>query len=774
MIANGGAVLQWTADSAFPIWSIDMKFTLSRQVYLLIFIPLISQIVFVAALAFLVDQANKEAALQAFFKEKIRLLEDLYSLPVNMRNAIAKHVEEGGNSGSAELSDYDAMRSKMRADLEKLKAMTKADAKQHALITKLDADVAEGLRIVDDFLGEMQTDKTDLVAKLTNLRLSINPVEIQNVATIRTFMDELKREEGARPNAEKSLSDHIMLLILIGIPAIVLTDIALAIWFNGGTARRLKIVMDNTAKLAMGKELNQPTKGSDEITELDEVFHTMAATLREAEQKERAMVDNAVDVICSLDEDGKFLRVSPASIAVWHLEPEELVGQRVVQLFPPEQRTAFVQKLQSLVASRSKSEFESTMILNDGTSKFILWSAQWSKAENALFCVAHDITERKRNEEALRESEARLTSIIETIPMGLLLMDLGGRIELANPMMRKLFQRHRTDELINSRITDLYTTPNADKQSLDERLQELFEKAMGRFQEVQAVRADQKNFPAEILVTNFGGPKSGRLLGIILDVTERHEIERFKNEFLGVVSHELRNPLTAIRGSLKMMAVGALGQQTEQAQKAIMIAERSATRLIGLVNDLLDAEKLEAGKLDMQFELRPLYPILEMSVESVKAFADDHNVTVHYEQTESNVYADDHRIVQVMINLLSNAIKYSPKGSTVRIDVISDGDMDEVRITDQGRGIPASHVNSLFQRFKQVERSDATTKGGTGLGLVICKAIIEQHMGTIGVDSEIGKGSTFWFRLPAYDPAGLDPKATNSKYLDQKVQVEIL
>jgi signal transduction histidine kinase len=209
-----------------------------------------------------------------------------------------------------------------------------------------------------------------------------------------------------------------------------------------------------------------------------------------------------------------------------------------------------------------------------------------------------------------------------------------------------------------------------------------------------------------------------------------------------------------------MLMVGALGPQTENAQKAITIAERSATRLIGLVNDLLDAEKLEAGKLDMQFELRPLYPILEMSVESVKAFADDHNVTIQYAQTPSQVYADDHRVVQVLINLLSNAIKYSPKGSTVRIDVVSGSDMDEVRITDQGRGIPPSHVNSLFQRFKQVERSDATAKGGTGLGLVICKAIIEQHMGSIGVESEMGRGSTFWFKLPNRDASAAAGQAS--------------
>ncbi len=722
-----------------------MKFTLARQVYLLICIPLVCQIGFVAALIFLVNDANEKALVQGKLKDKIETLEDLYSLPVQMRNAATNYMQ---TFSETDMADYERARQQMRDDIDKLLKMTESEPKQLALIKRLNADITEGLRAVSDFMELVQTDKTDVFRKFTQLREVLLPVEIDDVKIIRSFANELKLEEKKHSNIPKELHDQVIVLILISMLANILVDVGLAFWFSMGTAKRLGVLMENTTLLAVGKELLPPCKGSDEINDLDEVFHNMAAVLREAEQKERAMVENAVDVICSLDGDGKFLRVSPASATVWQTPPEDLIGQRVIQLCAPEEREAFAQTLQSLVSRRAKSEFESLMLLPDGSQQYILWSVQWSRAEHALFCVAHDITERKRNEEALRESEARIRSIVETMPVGLMLLDRRGQIDLVNPMMQKLFRRHTSAELIGSALTDLYFTPTSTNQSAAQRLEDLFEKAHGRFQEVTAKRADTTEFPAEILVTPFGGPNSGRQLGIIVDVTERHEIERFKNEFLGVVSHELRNPLTAIRGSLKMMMVGALGPQTEQAQKAITIAERSATRLIGLVNDLLDAEKLEAGKLDMQFELRPLYPILEMSVESVKAFADDHNVIVQYAQTPSQVYADDHRIVQVMINLLSNAIKYSPKGSTVRIDINSGSDMDEVRITDQGRGIPASHVNSLFQRFKQVERTDATAKGGTGLGLVICKAIIEQHMGTIGVESELGHGSTFWFKLP--------------------------
>ncbi len=721
----------------------SFKWTLARKAYVLICVPLIPQVTFLLLLGSLLGQANKQSAYLTVLKEKIATMEDLYTQPAAMRTSINSYLE--GDRNSSNLSQYELQRSQMRNDVDKLKKLTADNPVQSAIIKDLGAEVTDAIRMVDDYLALLETDPSNWKAKYNITNSQLTPLVDDVIKKVRKFTDELKAEEALTPIVEKDLSDKIQTLIWTVVPIDIVAVIVLALFFNINTTRRLKILMENTDRLAIGQPLNAPAKGTDEIADLDEVFHKMAALLKEAERKERAMIENAVDVICSLDANGRFLRVSEASAKVWQTPAEELIGQRVIELFAPSQRDEILQALLSGAEKRAEFEFETKMVLKDGTQTHMLWTAQWSLLEETLFCVVHDISERKRNEDALRESEAQIRSIVETMPVGVVLLNKHGRIEQVNPMMNKLFKSANT--LIGAQITDLYKSPTS-LGTVPDRTRELFEKAMGRFHEVEAVLSNESSFPAEILVTQFGGPHSGRLLGIILDVTERHEIERFKKEFLGVVSHELRNPLTAIRGSLKMMMVGALGAQTEQAQKAITIAERSATRLIGLVNDLLDTEKLEAGKLDMQFELRPLDPILEMSVESVKAFADDHDVKVQYSPTNRQVYADEHRIVQVLINLLSNAIKYSPKGSVVRIDAIARGDMYEVRVKDQGRGIPQSHVNSLFQRFKQVERTDSTVKGGTGLGLAICKAIIEQHLGQIGVESEIGQGSTFWFRLP--------------------------
>jgi len=220
---------------------------------------------------------------------------------------------------------------------------------------------------------------------------------------------------------------------------------------------------------------------------------------------------------------------------------------------------------------------------------------------------------------------------------------------------------------------------------------------------------------------------------------------------VAMVSHELRTPLTSIRGSLGLLAAGKLGDLSEKAQRAVTIAERNTVRLAALINDILDLEKLESGKMEMHFEPVKVSAVIERSLDSVRAFADSNEVALQVEANGStaSLNADGDRLVQVVVNLLSNAVKFSAKGSAVTIAVDEAPGWVTFKVIDRGRGIPATHKDLIFERFQQVEQSDSKKKGGSGLGLAICKAIIEQHGGRIGVDSEEGKGSQFWFRVPS-------------------------
>lgn len=221
-----------------------------------------------------------------------------------------------------------------------------------------------------------------------------------------------------------------------------------------------------------------------------------------------------------------------------------------------------------------------------------------------------------------------------------------------------------------------------------------------------------------------------------------------KKEMVAMVSHDLRTPLTSVQGSLTLLSAGVYGGLSDRAMKEVTIAENNTSRLINLINDLLDVERMEAGRLEMTIRQTFVSQILEQTSASLESFAKQNNIELDLPETGLSLNADGERLVQVLINLVSNAIKFSPPNSTVTVTVEKLSDCVEFRVIDQGRGIPPEFIDSVFERFQQVKKSDAGRKG-TGLGLAICKAIIDGHGGTIGVTSRVGKGSTFWFRIPS-------------------------
>lgn len=251
-----------------------------------------------------------------------------------------------------------------------------------------------------------------------------------------------------------------------------------------------------------------------------------------------------------------------------------------------------------------------------------------------------------------------------------------------------------------------------------------------------------------------GGDEIGHLDHVFHNMAEAlAEAARRKQEIVSMVSHDLRTPLTSVQASLTLLSEGVLGQLPARASKEITNAENNTSRLINLINDLLDFEKLEAGQLRIECSKTMVEPLFERSCSAVVAFADKQKVNVIFNETDLKIYADGDRIIQVLINLLSNAIKFSPPESTVTLNAEPVGeDAVELQVIDQGRGIPESFRKHMFQRFQQVDQiGDAKTKKGTGLGLAICKSLVELHYGEIGVRSVEGQGSTFWFRIPTVE-----------------------
>ena len=265
--------------------------------------------------------------------------------------------------------------------------------------------------------------------------------------------------------------------------------------------------------------------------------------------------------------------------------------------------------------------------------------------------------------------------------------------------------------------------------------------------------------PVDTYWTGRWSDKDQSFICIARDTTEQKKIERLKREFVEMVGHDIKTPLMSTELFLTFLASGANHSLPDELRSQAQLAEMNVTRLIRLVKNLLDLERLEAGRLSIERKITSAAKLLERSLVAVQAFAENCGVTIAIPQSRILLYGDEDALVQVLVNLLSNAVKFSESGQVVKVSVSETEREAEFKVTDSGRGIPEDARTRIFDPYEQVDLADQRLKGGSGLGLAICKSIIDMHGGRIGVDSESGKGSTVWFTIPSPDQEDSSPKA---------------
>jgi signal transduction histidine kinase/CheY-like chemotaxis protein len=278
------------------------------------------------------------------------------------------------------------------------------------------------------------------------------------------------------------------------------------------------------------------------------------------------------------------------------------------------------------------------------------------------------------------------------------------------------------------------------------------------------IRKDGSRFRGSLVVTALTGAKGAisGYLGILADITERKKMERMKDEFISTVSHELRTPLTSIRGSLGLLAAGVLGPLSDKAAGMVQIAHQNSERLVRIINDILDIEKIEAGKIELHSQTIALGSLLVQAIEVNQAYADKYQVRLLLEPLPAGIaaVADPDRLMQVVTNLLSNAAKFSPPGSTVHIRARRHDARVRIEVEDHGTGIPEEFRPHVFEKFAQADGSTSRRFEGTGLGLSITRQLLAAMGGAIGFQSTIGRGTTFQIELPgAPDTADSPGKA---------------
>lgn len=351
----------------------------------------------------------------------------------------------------------------------------------------------------------------------------------------------------------------------------------------------------------------------------------------------------------------------------------------------------------------------------------------------------------------LKRSRARQAAIFERAMDSILGIDAHGQVVECNPAAEEVFgvaQRgvlglNLGELVISSSRTGRFHIGEGGEVWGEENL------PLAHRREVTAVRPDGTLFPAEMQVVKVQMDPPLAYYVFLQDISERKRGEQLKNDFVSTVSHELRTPLTSIRGSLGLLEGGVLGPLPARVLEMIRIARSNSDRLIRLTSEMLDLEKMEAGRLTLRLEPLSAGELIETALAGVSGMAAQSGVLLQAEEVNAGTFSGDRdRLLQVLTNLLSNAIKFSKPGQEVRIQVAAEAGGLRFSVHDHGPGIPKERLPSLFKKFQQLESPDGLTRKGTGLGLAISRALVELHHGTLSVQSEVGKGSTFSFRLP--------------------------
>ena len=484
------------------------------------------------------------------------------------------------------------------------------------------------------------------------------------------------------------------------------------------------------------------------------------AVLRQSEERFRALTELSSDWFWEQDEHFRFVKISGRTRNMGGLDYDSAIGKTPSELvdlvMKPDAWLAHQALLERHEAFR---DFEIVLKDSDGKLRYESISGLPIFDASGRFSGYHgtgrDTTEIRQVHDALRASESQLRDITDTLPAHISYVDSSQRFRFHNwTYAEGLGLSH--DQIHGRQMRDVLGEEGYElaRPSVEEVLSGypvVFERHRNTPQ------GDMRDFIVNYFPRYGDGEDMGRVIGFYslgTDVTELKRLDRMKSEFVSTVSHELRTPLTSIRGSLGLISGGLAGQLPDAVKNLVDIARSNCERLTRLINDILDIEKIESGKMRLDLQVVQLKPLLLQALAATEGFGAAQHVGLNLVSLAAGddlrVNADSDRLTQVLTNLLSNAMKFSPPGVPVEVRVLRTGTRVRVEVSDRGPGIPEEFRKRIFQKFSQADSSDTRQKGGTGLGLNIARAIIERLGGSMGFDTEAGVGTTFFFELPEW------------------------
>lgn len=487
------------------------------------------------------------------------------------------------------------------------------------------------------------------------------------------------------------------------------------------------------------------------------------AALRASEMRFRNLAQSSPEAIVSADSNGHIVYWNRGAQDVFGYWEEEVLNRPLTILMPERYRESHLAGLKRYLQTGEGRLIGTTTeiegLRKDGTEfPLELSLSTWvADSERYFSGILRDVSERRSVQEELARVSRRNELVLNAAAEGIFGLDREGLAQFINPAGAGMLG-YEVDELVGRRVHDLvhHALPDGTPLPLEDCLMQraMRENRILRTSDEVFWRKDGTSFPVEYMAAPI--VEDGLITGVVVtfgDLSERREyermkeVQRLKDEFISIVSHELRSPLTSIRGSLGLLVSGTLQDAPERAQRMLEIAVSNTDRLVRMLNDILDVERIQSGEMPLQPSVCDAAGVVRDTAEAMEGVALAAGITIVPAPSSGRLWADPDLLMQALTNLVANAIRFSDPGGRVEVSSRVTNGEAIFEVSDRGRGIPPEKLDIIFERFAQVDSSDSRERSGTGLGLAISKSIVERHGGRIWVESTLGEGSSFFIAL---------------------------
>ncbi|MBS1954110.1 MAG: PAS domain S-box protein [Cyanobacteria bacterium SZAS-4] len=560
---------------------------------------------------------------------------------------------------------------KLRDKLKTLKELCKDDPAEYKSAIDIENAVETSFKTMQESITKKSEHGIATALKIMGFKMETEDQARELLMLNHKLADQLAARVS---NADvPSTAEMMRPLILVAAILIVSLSAITAYILNRNVVTRLSKLVANSKRLAKLDVLVAPTETNevDEIADLNEVFHTMAGSLAEAIARERASIEKAADVICTLNKNGAIKSINSACVEAWGFEANFLIDKSILEIVHSEDRNKTKSFLAGLTRSSAMETLDNRLVRKDGKTIDVLWSCRKGGVDGEIFSIAHDITERKLVQDNLRKSEDRFAAIKERMPAGIIIFNDNGKVLDFNPSAESMTGRN-TNELRGAALKEIMPAINLDALNLAQ---------WSHPRENEIVHSDGTVKTADIIVSQLNTSEDQNYLSVMIDTTDRHELEKIKETLVAMIAHDIATPMTTIHSQLHLAQLGAMGELTEEGAQLVKSAETQSTELMNVLTTVMKTAKYQHAAILKGLAKTRLADLVDAAVESTESERDSKNIEMHVQIDRSlQLYVEPDSATHALKVVLGQLVQTCSSQQVLTIESFADEDANDNKV----------------------------------------------------------------------------------------------